>query len=242
MKILVVDSVAAACSSLAHGLKEALGNETLCASSAAEALCWFQVERDSIGVVIFFLETDPNSGFSFIRKIQDFCQAMTIRRPRFLVLTPGPLTAGFDSRFRTIGAECILYGFAQQLYATARRLIFEAICENKKTTILVDRTGLESKFLVVGPARPELISCGHRLLPMMNCFAINFGTELSTLDLADAAEIAIASVRVYLSRLRARYDEARMKVGVDVPGREVFCTRRKDGAFVHILRARVLFN
>jgi hypothetical protein len=77
---------------------------------------------------------------------------------------------------------------------------------------------------------------------MMNCFAINFGTELSTLTLAETAEIAIASVRVYLSRLRARYDEARMKVGVDVPGREVFCTRRKDGAFVHVLRARVLFH
>jgi len=76
---------------------------------------------------------------------------------------------------------------------------------------------------------------------MMNYFAVNFCTELSTLMLADITEITPDYVRVYLKRLRDRFDEARLRVGVETPGKDVFCTRRRDGAFVHILKAHVRF-
>lgn len=242
MMILVVDSVPAACSILASDLKATLGYRTLCATSTSDALGRMAAEKDAIGVVVLVLELGPEAGLSVIQKIREFCRAAAIRVPRFLVLAPGPMSDGYEGRFRIVGAQCLLLGYVQQVFVTVRRLIFEALCEKGRSTILVDRSGPHSKFLVLGSVRPELIPYGHRLLPLMNCLAINFGTELSTSALAEVADITIGSVRVYLNRLRARYDEARIKVGVDIPGREVFFTKRKDGAFVHVLRARVIFN
>jgi hypothetical protein len=120
-------------------------------------------------------------------------------------------------------------------------MVFEAACEKGKPTIIVDRSGPIIKFYLLGPGDRELIGYGPRLVPMMNYYAINFGTELSTSILAEAADITDSSVKVYIKRLREGFDEARIKVGVEIPGRSVFCTRRKDGAFVHVLRARVVF-
>ena len=59
--------------------------------------------------------------------------------------------------------------------------------------------------------------------------------------MAEAADISLGYVRVYLNRIRAVYDKTRIIVGVDIPGVEVFWTGRKDGAYVHVLKARVLF-
>jgi len=242
MKILVIDSLAVARFTLAKELRETLRREVLCAASIQESLNVLQVEKDAIGVIILALELGPEAGISFIQKIREFCNAAAIRVPRFLVLTPGPLRGGYENRFRIIGAECLLYGYVQQVCATVQRMIFEALSENGRATIFVDRSGSDPRFRLFGTASSELIRCGPRLLPMMNYFAIHFGTELSTLTLAEMANITVSSVKVYLRRLRARFDEAKIKVGVEIPGSEVFCTLRRDGAFVHILRARVLFN
>jgi hypothetical protein len=241
MKILVVDSVPIASSTLASYLRKVLGYDVLCASSATETLQWLTIEKDVIGVVIVFLDIPPGAGLASVQRIREFCSAAALRIPRFLILTPGPIAPGYESKFRIAGAECLLYGFMQQVQVTVRRMLFEVLCEKGRATILVDRSGPDSKFLVSGVVRPELISCGCRLLPILNRFAVSCGTELSTLTLAEVADITVGSVRVYLSRLRARFDEARIKVGVNTPGSEVFCTRRKDGAFVHVLTARVIF-
>ena len=141
MKILVVDSVPAACLTTARALKERLGKESRCASSINEALGWFQIDKDAIGVVVIFLETKPESGLDFIRKIRDFCESAAIRPPSFLVLTPGILMDGYEGRFRAMRAECILYGYADQMYSKVRRLIFDANCERGRSTIVVDRSG-----------------------------------------------------------------------------------------------------
>ena len=242
MKILVVDPVSAAGLTFARGLKDRLGNETRYAQSTNEAQRWLQIEKDAIGVVILFLEAGPEPGLSFIRKIREFCEAAAIRPPSFLVLTPGTMRDGYEGRFRAMRAECLLYGYEKQLYSTVRRLIFDATCERGRPTIVVDRSGRYARFDLLGPASSELISYGPSLLPMMNQFAINFGTELSTSRLAEACDITRFSVPTYLNRLRAGFDFARIKVGVDIPGNQVFHTMRKDGGFVHILRARVLFN
>jgi hypothetical protein len=241
MKILVEDSLPVACFDLARGLKETLGCPALCASSTAEALRCLKIEKDAIGVIIFTLDLGPDEGLSFIQKVKEHCNAEAIRVPRFLVLSPGPLTAGYESRFRIIGAECLLLGFRQQVYATVRRMIFEILCEKGRSTIIVDRTGSEPKCFILGAACSELILCGPRLLPILIFMAVHFGTEISTRTLAEVADIREAWVRVYLSRLRTRYDEARLKVGVEIPGREVFRTFRRDGGFVHVLNARVIF-
>jgi len=241
MKILVQDSVPAVSATLARALGEAIGHETLYASSDVEALSWLQIEKDAIGVVVYFLEDVPEAGLSFIRKVREFCGAAAIRIPRFLVLTPGALRDGYEGRFRAMGAECLLNGFEKQMIATVRRLTFDALCEHGRPTFVLDRSGLYMKFNLVGAARSELIPYGQHLHPMMNCLAINFGTGLSSAMLADAADISLSSVSAYLVRLRAGYDETRVKVGVDIPGREVISTARKDGAYVHTLKARVLF-
>jgi hypothetical protein len=242
MRILVVDPVPAACATLARGLRETIGCETLCASSTVEAIRRLQIEKDTIGIIIFFLETGPEAGLSFIRTIRESSEAVVIRPPSFLVLTPGPLTDGYIWKFRNLRVECLLYGFPLQVYETARGLVSDALRETGRPTIVVDRSGPITKFYLRGPSGMELIGYGPRLVPMMNYFAINFGTELSTAMLAEAADITNCSVRVYLKRLRDRYDEARVKVGVDILGRSVFCTMRKDGAFVHVLKTRTLFN
>jgi hypothetical protein len=59
--------------------------------------------------------------------------------------------------------------------------------------------------------------------------------------LAEVADISEPYVRVYLHRLKSRYDQARMKVGVGIQGKEVFRTFRRDGGYVHVLSARVMF-
>lgn len=241
MKILVVDSVPVACSTLACGLKETLGCEALCATSNAEVLRCLRVEKDTVGVLIYSLELGPDEGLSFIRKVREHCKAAAIRVPKFLILTPGPLTGGYESKFRTIGAECLLFGFVQQVYATVRRMLFEAMCEKGKATIIVDRSGLDSKFYILGPARSELILCGPRQIPIFNFATIHYGTEISNRTLAEVADITEPSVRVYWARLIARFDEARLKVGVEIPGKEVFRTFRRDGGYVHVLNARVIF-
>jgi hypothetical protein len=241
MKILVVDSAHVSCSTLASDLKKELGHEAIPAITPAEALRWLSIELDVIGVVVVTLELGPDAGLSFIRKVREFCNSAAIRVPKFLVLTPGPLPDHYEERFQIMDAVCLLYGYWPQTLVTVHRLISKTLSEKGRPTISVDRSGPDSKFLVLGSSRPELISCGPRLLPMMNNFVINFGTELSTSTLAEVSDITLSSVRVYLNRLRARYDEARIKVGIDMPGREVFCTRRKDGAFVHVLKARVIF-
>ena len=241
MKIIVVDSLPVSCSTLARGLRETSGYEALCAASAAEALSCLRIEKDSIGLIILSLEMGPETGLLFIQTTKEYCKAQAIRVPRFLVLTPGPLTAGYENRFRIIGAECLLLGFEQQVHATVRRMMFETVCEKGKPTIIVDRSGPDPKFFLLGPARSELIRYGPRLLPIINYMAIHYGTEISTRRLAEVADITQPSIRVYLNRLRARFDEARLKVGVEILGKQVFCTIRRDGAFVHILRARLRF-
>lgn len=242
MKILVVDSVPVACSTLARGLKETLGRETLCASSTIEVLRCLRKEKDAIAVIVYSLELGPDEGLSFIQKIREHCMAATIRVPRVLVRCPGELTGGYEDRFRDLDAECLLFGLVQQVYAKVRRMLFNAMCEKGRPTIIVDRSGPEPRFFIRGAARSWSIPCGPRLIPIFNYLAIHCGTELSTRTLAEIADITEGSVRVYLNRLRARYDETRLKAGVEIPGKEVFRTFRRDGAFVHVLSARVLFR
>jgi len=242
MKILAVDSLQVACSTLARGLKVTLGCEAFCALSTAEALQCLGIEKDAIGVIILSLEMGPDAGLSFIQDVKEFCKAAALRVPRFLVLTPGPLIAGYESRFRVIGAECLLFGYEEQVYATVRRMMFEAVCEKGRPTIVVDRSGQHLRFFILGVARAELIRCGPRLLLILNYLAIHYGTEISTRTLAEVADITEAWVRVYMRRLRNRFDEARLMVGVEIPGKEVFRTFRRDGGFVHMLSARVMFG
>jgi hypothetical protein len=242
MKILVVDSLPVACSTLARELNKTLRYEALCASSTAESLRFLQIEKDAITVIVHSLEMGPDAGISFIQTIREFCIAASIRVPRFVVLSPGPLTGRYIKRFRILNAVYLLHGFVQQVCETVKELIDDALCEKGRPTILVDRLGPASQFSLLGAATSELIRYGPRVLPMMNFFAIHFGTELSTLTLAEVADITAAYVRVYMGLLRAGFDQARVKVGVEIPGREVFCTFRRDGAHVHVLRARVLFN
>jgi hypothetical protein len=241
VKLLVMDSMPAAADVIANDLGRALNLQVFHASCQNEAMRRIEVERDTVGVLVFFLETHPERGLSFIRDVKELCEALAIRSPDFIVLTPGDLDAGYLKRFRMVGAECRVYGFPRELSATVRRMIHERSCENGKPTIVVERGVPRTRFHLLGPAGRELLSYGHRLLPMMNAFAINFGVELSTNELAEAADILSGSVKVYLMRLRAGYDEAREKVGVKIPGNVVFCTMRKDGGFVHVLRARVVF-
>lgn len=241
MKLLVMDSISAAGATIAHDLTRTLGHHTAYASCPDEVFMRLKCEKDAVGIIVFFLEAIPEMGLAFVRNVREFCSFSAIRCPRFLVLTPGNLRRGYRCKFRTFGAECIVYGFPEQLYATAGEMVFEAICENGKPTIVVERVAHRTEFWLLGPAGRELFSVGSRLLPMMNYFAIHFGTELSTADLAEATETTLVSVRVYLDRLRERFDEAARKVGVTIAGKDVFCTFRKDGGFMHVLRARVLF-
>jgi hypothetical protein len=236
-----MDSISAAGATIAHDLTRKLGHHTAYASCADEVFRYLKSEQDAVGIIVFFLEAIPEVGVAFVRKVREFCSFAAIRCPRFLVLTPGNLRLGYRHKFRTFGAECIVYGFPEQLYATAGEMIFEATCENGKPTFVVERMAHNTKFWLLGPAGRELIAIGPRQFSILNCFAINFGTELSTADLAESADITLASVRVYLDRLRERFNEAAQKVGVTIAAHDVFCTFRKDGGFVHLLRARVLF-
>lgn len=54
--------------------------------------------------------------------------------------------------------------------------------------------------------------------------------------------IKIGYVRIYLARLRQAYDEARPKVGVPYPGKDVFWTGRVNGEYGHQIRANVYFS
>jgi hypothetical protein len=226
---------------MAQDLNRALGLQAFHASSIEDATRQLEVERDRIGVVVFFLDSHPETGLSFVRDVKELCELSAIRCPHFVVLTPGDLDAGYLRQFRMAGAECRVYGFPKELHATVRRIAFERACENGKPNIVVERALHRTKFYLVGPSGREVLAYGPRLMPMMNAFAVNFGTELSTAELAETADILVGSVRVYLMRLRAGYEKAREKVGVCVPAKAVFCTLRKDGGFVHVLKARVVF-
>ena len=241
MKILVMDSISAAGATIARDLTKTLGHCTLYTSSPDDVLHRLKSEKDAVGIIIFFLETNPETGLAFLQKVREFCAFATILCPRFLALTPGSLSPGYRHKFRAFGARCIVYGFPAELYATVSEMIFEIKCENGKPTIVVDRAAHRTKFWLLGPAGRELIAIGPRQLPLMNYFAINYGLELSTADLAEAIESTLVSIRVYLDRLRRKYDEAAQKVGVTIAGKDVFYTIRNDGGFVHVLRARVLF-
>ena len=244
MKILVVDSISAASSPLARGINRALGHEVLCASSPREALRRLRTEKDRIGVIVHSLELGPEAGLAFIQQVREHCKIAAIRVPKFLVLSPGPLPPGdgrYESIFRIMGAECLLHGYEEQTCATVCRMIFESACEKGRATIVVDRSDLLPRFFTPGPVGLEPIPCGPRLIPIFNHMAVHYGTEIATPTLADLADITEASVRVYLSRLRARFDEARLRVGGGISGKEVFRTVRRDGGYVHLLNARVKF-
>lgn len=240
MKLLVVDSIYAAGETIARDLTKALGHCTLYCSSSDEAYDRLKSERDALGVVVFFLEESPETGLVFVRKVLEFCSIAAIRCPRFLVLTSGNLL-GYRRRFRALGAHCILYGYPEELYASVREMVFEVVYEKNLPTIIVDRSGHKTGFWLLGPAGRELITIGPRQRRLMNFVAVNHGVELSTADLAEAIDATLVSIRVYLDRLRERFNEAAQKVGVLIAGKDVFCTFRKDGSFVHLLRARVLF-
>lgn len=188
MKILVVDSIPAAYSTLARGLKNTLGCEVLCASSPQEALLRMRTEKDTIGVFVRSLELGPEPGLSFIQQMMEYCKAAAVRTPRFVMLTPGPLPPGdgrYESRFRIIGAECLLQGNEAQLHTTVRRMMFELACEKGRPTIIVDRSDPETRFFILGVARSQLILCRPSLIPIFNYRAIHFGTAISTRTLAE---------------------------------------------------------
>lgn len=182
---------------------------------------------------------------AFIREVRDLCLFAAFCCPRILVTTPGGLSRrylGFRRRFKGSGAHCIVAGNPGELYASIEEIISEETCENGMPTIIVEREAYRTKFWLLGPAGRELIAIGSRQVPLVNYFAINFRTELSTVDLAEAADTALEYIRVYLERIRERFDEAAGKAGTTIAGKDVFCTFRKDGAFVYVLRARVLFT
>ena len=241
MRILVLDSVDAAGATIAHDLNQEFHVEAICGNSIDGAHRFFETHRDSIGIIVKFLDEDPEKGIVFIREIEEGCRIAEIRCPHFLFLTPGHLSAAYNSRFRAMGAECLVFGFPKQLQATVRRMMFETRCSNGKATIIVDRSEGCARFYLLGPAKREMISHGPRLTGILNYLAINFGVEISTEKLAEIAGITVSSVKVYLQRLRAAIELAARNAGSPVPGQEVLCTFRKDGAFVHVLRARVLF-
>jgi hypothetical protein len=241
VKILVMDSISAAGTTIARDLNTALGLQTVHVPNVEGALDECTREKDGIGIVVFFLEADAEAGLSFIRHMRDFFESAHLHCPRFVVLTPGNIAPGYVGRFRDLGAECLVYGFPAQLIATVRWLIFQSRIEKGRPTIVVERTRYGIKFWLHGPSTRVLIGYGPRLLALMNFLAVNFGIELSTASLAEAAEIDVQAVRVYLARLRAGYDEARTKAGVASSATDVFRTRRKDGGWVHVLSARIVF-
>jgi hypothetical protein len=241
MRLLVLDSISAAGVTLARDLTNELGHNTHYVSSAELAFEELESGRGAVGLIVFFLETTPDAGIDFVRKVREFCSYAAIPCPRFLVRTPGNLPPGYLRRFRALAAECVVCGFPKQLYATAKEMVFETICENGKPTIVAERVAHQLRFWILGPAGRELLAIGPRLFRLMNFFSINFGMELSTVQLAEAADLTLAYVRVYLNRLRQRFDEAAMNAGLTISGKDVFCTYRKDGGFVHVMRAKVLF-
>jgi hypothetical protein len=241
MKIIVADSISAAGTAAADDLRSALGLEILIAGSRDEMFRLIETHKDAIGVVIYFIDEGPELGMAAVRRIKETSRDAAVRCPRVLILTAGNLSAAYESRFRAMGAECLIHGYPNQMHATVRRMIFEAKCENEKSTIVVDRSDGTSRFYWLGPAKRESISCGPRLLKLMNYFAINFGVEISTETLAEIAGTTVSSVKVYLKRLRYRLELASENAGVAISGRQVICTFRKDGGYVHVLRARVLF-
>ena len=85
MKILVVDHFRESCSALADRLQERLRHPALCAMSPADAMLHIKKENDSIGVIVFFLDADPNVGLSFIREVLDYCEERIIKSPDFLI-------------------------------------------------------------------------------------------------------------------------------------------------------------
>jgi hypothetical protein len=245
MKVLVVDSISAASSPLGRGINKTLGCGVLCASSPQDALHLLRTEKDRISVIVHSLELGPEAGLSFIQQIKEYCKAAAIRVPRFVALTPGPLPPGdgrYESLFRIMDVECLHQGNEPQLHTIVSRMMFESACEKGRPTIIVDRSEPETRFFILGAARSQLILCGPSLIPIFNYVAIHFGTAISTRTLAEVADKTEASVRVYWGRLIARFDEARLKVGVEIPGKDAFHTFRRDGAYVHMLCARVKFR
>jgi hypothetical protein len=241
VKLLVMDSNLAGAAIIASDLCKASGCQALQATSEQAALMVVRQQLGAIGIVVFFLEGGPEAGLSFIRDVLELCQHAAIREPKFVVLTPGVLSSGYFNKFRAHGATWLLYGFPMQLAATVRAVVSQLISENGRPTFIVEHLTGTARFYLLGPADRELIPYGPRLTRIMNCFATNSNTELSTGRLAEGADITVQSVRVYLSRLRDGYDKTRAMLGVNVPGYKVFCTVRRDGAFVHVLKARVVF-
>ncbi|HZP07064.1 MAG TPA: hypothetical protein VFB43_19350 [Terracidiphilus sp.] len=152
MKILLVDPIPAAGAAIAGSLRDAIRHETLHATSSDSALKVLEVQKDSIGIIVKFLDYGPEDGISFIQEVHEFSRIAAIRCPKVVLLTPGDLSASYESRFRSSGAECIVYGYPKQLRATVKRLMFESRCENGKSTIVVDRRGGIPQFYVLGPA------------------------------------------------------------------------------------------
>ncbi len=246
MKLIVKDSIPAACATIARDIQSAQGHQTMQAYSTEDVLRLLSADKDAIGIVAFFLE-DPRLGLDLMQKVRDFCSVEAIRCPRFVVRTPGDLSSahgdvsGYYRRFRAFDAECIVAGSMEQLNWTIRKMISEQRCENGKPTFVVERTPY-TRFWLLGAVERALFAIGPRQLSLMNHFAINFGCELSTVNLAEAADLTLPSVPVYLARLRQRFDETAKPIGLNFLGKDVFRTFRKDGGFVHLLCARVLFN
>lgn len=242
MKIMVVDRSKPGGVALAQGLNKTLGNRALYASSLAEAMSHLHKELDSIGVIVFTLDANPEVGLSFIRSVKEFCEVAVIRRPSFVVLSPIQFSSAYHLKFRVMGAECLLHGFVDQVYVAVRNLISVMTREDGMPTFHVLRSEGHPSFHLLGRTHSKEMNFGPRLLRVVNHFAVYRNHWLSTMRVAEAADISLASVRVYLDRIRAVYDETRKRVGVDIPGSDVFWTGRKDGAYVHVLKARVLFE
>lgn len=246
MKLLVKDSIPAACATIARDIQSAQGYQTVQAYSTEDVLRLLRADKDAIGIVAFFLE-DPELGLDLMQKVRDFCAEEAIRCPRFVVRTPGDLSrmhgdlSGYYRRFRAFDAECIVAGSIEQLNWTIGRMVTEQKYENGKPTFAVERSPY-TRFWLLGAVKRALFTIGPRQLSLMNHFAINFGCELSTASLAEAADITVPYVPVYLARLRKRFDETAKSIGLNFLGKDVFRTFRKDGGFVHVLSARILFN
>ena len=198
-------------------------------------------ENDSIGIIVFFLDEGPDIGLSFVRAVREYCEERIIKSPDFLIFPTFELPTERTDEYAALGAECLPFATAKQVYLKVRNLIRRKNREQGRPRFHVIRLNGVPIFFLDGPAKSVQLELGPRVLNLMVYLAVNARTLHSTLQLADAADISIGYVRIYLARLRRAYDEARLKVGVQYPGKDVFWTGRVNGEYGHQLKANVFF-
>jgi hypothetical protein len=242
MKTLLIERPGGAFHEFIAGVRTATECPIVHADSIAEGLRHFENGYNNIQIAVCTIERDPNEAIRFVKQIRSLAQQAMVTAPRTFILTTEPQPEWASDTLEKLGAEHLLRGFHDQIFAKLRLVRWQLRSKKSLPTIYITRRhGLVSAVGFRPTSHIADLAIGAKLRELVRYLGLYPTTEHTTRMLADELGVSMQSTKVYVGRLREAANRLYREGKIPCEGKDLFWTETRPGGFVHGLRANVVF-